>query len=140
MDIFEQLRRDEGVRRFPYKDINGHTTTGVGRNLDAVPLSDDEIELMLQNDVKRALTALETRLPWYPAVDPIRQAVLQNMCVNLGFEGLEEFKEMLAAVAQGDWRKAAQEMLNSKWAAQVGKEPGERADRLAYQMREGIWV
>lgn len=37
----EQLIRDEGVRKFPYKDTVGKTTIGVGRNLDDVGLSQD---------------------------------------------------------------------------------------------------
>jgi lysozyme len=123
-----------------YIDTEGRITVGVGRNLSDKGLSTVEIEFLLANDVKEVTAELESKLPYFQALDPVRQAVLVNMCFNLGFAGLGKFADMLAAVAQGDWRKAAAEMLRSKWADQVGKEPGQRADRLAYQMREGIWV
>lgn len=136
MDIATQLRRDEGVRQFPYVDTVGKTTIGVGRNLTDVGLSGVEIDFLLQNDIDKVTTQLQSRLPYFDALDPMRQAVLQNMCFNLGFAGLEGFPKMLAAFAQGDWDTAADEMLNSLWATQVGA----RATRLAQQTRTGQWV
>lgn len=135
MDIFEQLTRDEGTRAFPYLDSVGKTTIGVGRNLTDVGLSPEEISFLLKNDVDRATSQLVSRLPYFPALDPVRQAVLVNMAFNLGFHGLEGFPKMLLAIAQGDWEGAASEMLNSKWASQVGA----RAERLAQQIRTGQW-
>ena len=42
---------------------------------------------------------------------------------------------MWAALAAGDYEKAAAEMLDSKWAVQVGN----RSRELARQMRVGEW-
>ena len=136
MDIYQQLRRDESSRNFPYVDTTGNTTIGVGRNLSTVGLFDNEIEALLTNDVARAIQVLTTRLPYFTELDPVRQGVLINMCFNLGFAGLEGFPKMLAAVAHGDWATASSEMLNSTWAKQVG----DRANRLAQQIVSGQWV
>lgn len=136
MDIYAQLRRDEGVRRFPYRDTVGDITIGVGRNLSSDGLSDGEIEYLLVSDVTYVTETLEKRLPWFAAVDPIRQAAIVNMAFNLGFDGLEGFPEMLQAFAQGNWEEAATQMLASKWSQQVGA----RAQRLAQQVRTGEWV
>ena len=136
MDIKAQLIRDEGMEKFPYTDTVGKTTIGVGRNLTDNGVSDDEIYLMLTNDIEEVTSELQARLPWYNALDPVRQGVLQNMAFNLGFAGLEEFQNMLAAFAKGNWPTAADFMLASKWATQVGA----RAQRLAQQVETGEWV
>lgn len=136
MDIFEQLRRDEGFRTHPYDDTKGKLTIGIGRNLNAKGLTDEEIGHLFGNDIRELTIELEGRLPWYQALDDARKGVLQNMAFNMGFSGLEKFPKLLMACAQGDWNAAADEMKDSLWA----KEVGERAVRLEQQMRTGEWV
>jgi lysozyme len=136
MDIYSQLERDEGIRTHPYTDTTGNLTIGVGRNLSVKGLTPEEIEFLLLKDVHEVTIELEARLPWFQALDAARQGVIVNMAFNMGFSGLETFPKFLAAVAQGDWETAASEMLNSEWAKQVGV----RANRLAVQMKSGVWV
>lgn len=135
MDIYAQLRRDEGTKKFAYPDSKGNVTIGVGHNLTANGMSDAVIEFQLQDDVAATVFILNARLPWFRALDPVRQGVLTNMCFNLGFNGLENFPKMLAAFAQGDWQTAASEMKNSAWS----KEVGDRATRLEQQIITGEW-
>ncbi|HJV52804.1 MAG TPA: glycoside hydrolase family protein [Noviherbaspirillum sp.] len=131
-----ELIRDEGKRNRLYRDTVGKLTGGVGRNFDDVPLSDDEIDLMLSNDIKRACADLDRKLPWWRKLDPVRQRVLVNMAFNMGIgdadkgSGLLGFKNTLAMVQAGDYRGAAKGMRSSKWAKQVGP----RAERLATLM------
>ncbi len=136
MDIFDQLRRDEGLRLHPYQDTVGKTTIGYGRNLTDKGISEREADFLLANDVKDFSELLDSHLPWFQAIDSVRQGAIVNMAFNMGFKHLEEFPAMLGAVAQGDWEKAAMEMLDSKWRQEVGA----RAVRLAQQMHTGIWV
>lgn len=136
MTLIDQLVRDEGERFKPYRDSVGKLTIGVGRNLDDVGISSDESRLFLQNDIVRAVNSLNEKLPWVGQLDEIRQAVLINMCFNLGIDGLLKFKQTLTLVQQGDYPGAADEMLRSTWATQIGP----RALRLSRQMREGVWV
>jgi lysozyme len=135
-DIYEQLRRDESVRKFPYRDTVGKLTIGVGRNLNGKGLSDEEIEHLLENDIREITIEANGKLPWFPALDGVRQGVILNMIFNMGFAGLEKFPRFLQAVAQGEWETAADEMRDSEWARQVG----DRAVRLEEQMRTGAWV
>jgi lysozyme len=60
---------------------------------------------------------------------------LINMAFNLGLTKLRQFKMMWAAIEDNDFEVAAQEMLNSKWASDVGK----RALELSEQMRTGLY-
>jgi lysozyme len=135
-NIYEQLRRDEGVRKFPYRDTVGKLTIGVGRNLNGKGLTDEEIEHLFRNDIGELILEAQSRLPWFTALDGVRQGVILNMAFNMGFAGLEKFPKFLMAVAQGQWETAADEMRDSEWAQQVG----DRAVRLEEQMRTGAWV
>jgi lysozyme len=132
MTILEQLRRDEDLRLKPYRDPAGKLTIGIGRNLDAVGISTSEAYAMLDNDVQRVKGWL-TRLGWTDGLDPVRYAVLVNMVFNLGPDTFLGFTRMIDALKRREYAWAAQEMLDSQWAAQVGA----RAVRLAEQMREG---
>ena len=129
----KQLTLHEGVRLKPYRCTAGKLTIGIGRNLDDVGITQDEAMLMLRTDIARALSGVRTELPWFEQLDNIRQRVLVDMAFNLGIDGLLAFRQTLSAIATGDYDRAATEMLNSRWAGQVG----ERARRLARMMRTG---
>ena len=128
-----QLRLDEGVRLKPYKDTVGKTTIGVGRNLDDVGLSPDEVDLLLKNDILRTVSDLDKHLPWWSQLGEVRAQVLANMAFNMGIGRLLGFHDTLAAMQAGDFDKAADEMQDSLWFKQVGA----RATRLVRLMRLG---
>ena len=48
------------------------------------------------------------------------QRVLVNMAFNLGRGRLSKFKKLITAVNEGNWQKAADEMVDSRWYNQVG--------------------
>ncbi|MAM85723.1 MAG: lysozyme [unclassified Hahellaceae] len=127
-----QLERHEGLRLKPYLDTVGKLTVGYGRNLEDVGISRDEADFMLDNDIDQVERQLET-IDEYRDLDPVRQTVIANMAFNLGFAGLMGFKNMWSAIDRRDWDRAAKEMLNSKWARQVGV----RAVELSEIMRTG---
>ena len=87
---------------------------------------------MLDNDIDQVERQLET-VDEYRDLDAVRQAVIANMAFNLGFAGLMGFKNMWAAIGRRDWESASEEMLNSKWARQVGV----RAVELSEIMQTG---
>lgn len=131
--LAEQLKTHEGLRLKPYKDTIGKLTIGIGRNLEDKGISEKEALSMLNNDVDEFYSKLAKKIPWFLNLDDARQNVLVNMAFNLGIAGLMTFKKMLDAVRLGLYLVAAEEMLNSKWAKQVGY----RAEELAKQMRTG---
>lgn len=135
MNLIEQLKRDEGIRLKPYQDSVGKTTIGIGRNLDDVGISEVEAEFMLQNDIRKAENELAEHLPWTKDMDEVRRAVLVNMAFNMGIHGLLGFKNTLALIQQMSYTDASVQMLQSKWAEQVGP----RAHRLALQLETGEW-
>ena len=65
----------------------------------------------------------------FPNLDTLTeeaQEVIVNMCFNMGAPRLSKFKKFIGGVNSGDWNTAAVEMMDSRWAKQVGV----RADRL----------
>lgn len=127
----EMLIKYEGRKRRAYLDPEGYWTVGVGRNIETAEFSDDEIELMLNNDIKRVLYACWHEFPWFADLTEARQNVVANMVYNLGLDGFKKFKKLIAAIEKEDWTEAACQMIDSKWAAQVKN----RAVELAIMMK-----
>lgn len=135
MTIFEQLRRDEGSRRTVYKDSLGYDTFGVGHK-GTTPLSDAAIDLILHDDVAAVAANIEAAFPWAKSLSEPRYGALINLVFNMGLGGVMGFQKMLHAMRESRWEDAARELLDSRYATQVG----ERAHRLATQLREDRWV
>jgi lysozyme len=127
-----ELIRDEGLRTRAYKDTVGKLTAGIGRNLEDVEFTQDEIDLMFHNDIQRCVDDLQG-FSWWAELDPVRQRAICNMRFNLGPNKFREFKATLEALDRKDYYMASQRMLASKWAAQVKS----RAIRLARMVRDG---
>lgn len=140
MNLLEQLRRDEGLRLTPYKDSRGIWTCGYGHNLVAhdeklAEITKEQAEQWLREDAEVAIQDVAYSLPWSANLDDARRGVLENMAFNLGIKGLMGFHRTLNYVETGNYAAAAQEMLYSDWAKQVGA----RAERLSVQMKHGVW-
>lgn len=131
--LLEQLKRHEGKRLKPYHCTAGKLTIGYGRNLDDVGISDSEASFMLRNDISKAYVDLIQNHPWVDTLDIARREVFVNMVFNMGIGRFNKFIKTLAAVRAGDYEEAAEEMLSSRWADQVG----DRAHELARQMVTG---
>jgi len=127
-----ELSLDEGRKNRIYVDTVGKVSGGIGRNLTDKGFRDTEIDLMYQNDIAETEAWLDRNLPWWRSLDPVRQRVMMNMAFNMQGK-LLTFVNTLTAIKRGDYAAAADGMLNSLWAKQVGA----RARRLADLMRNG---
>jgi len=132
-DLRSMLVLHEGLRLKPYKCTAGKTTIGVGRNLDDRGITQAEAFALLENDIDDVCRELDQVWPWWRQMTDARQQVLADMCFNLGLGRLKGFVNTLAFMKAGEYDKAADGMLASLWASQVGT----RAQRLARMMREG---
>lgn len=137
------IRRHEGLMLTPYRCPTGHVSIGYGHNLEAhnepVPssITNEQAEEYLDRDLTDVLHDLWTNLtPWEGnELNGPRQAVLVDMCFNMGIGALLKFKKMLEAVKIGDYSVASIEILSSLYAKQVGR----RASELAAMMMTGKW-
>lgn len=132
-NLFDMIKRHEGLKLTAYKDTEGILTIGYGRNLEGRGISIQEAEMMLDNDISDCMAQLRVNLPYFDVLDSVRQDVLINMCFNLGWPGLQKFKLTLTHIQHGDYAMAAEAMMDSKWSKQVG----DRAVELSEMMRTG---
>jgi len=135
MNLIRMVKAHEGFEPLPYECSAGHQTIGYGRNLEANPLTKDEATFLLENDIEKALQDCSQGIDNWHLIDDVRQSVLIDMCINLGWGGLYKFRRTLNFIEVCDYESAAIEMLNSKWAKQVGR----RSERLSEMMETGEW-
>lgn len=131
------VKEHEAFRAAVYQDSLGFWTIGYGTLVDGRKgggISKPEAEYLLSNRLRSSELACES-MPAYLDLNGPRQAVLIEMCFNLGPDGLKAFKRMFGALVQQAYSHAAAEMLNSAWAGQVKG----RAAILAAQMTTGQW-
>ena len=127
------VKEAEGFSAKKYLCPAVKVTQGYGRNLEALPLSDEELaELNGDGTVSEAIAekwALHELLECeaklknniiYNNQSPIRKAVLLDMCFNIGYAGLMKFKKMWFALGNKDYPEASRQAKDSAWYAQVG--------------------
>lgn len=113
----------EGLRLKPYTDTVGKLTIGYGRDLTDVGISTAEAQTLLSNDLQSAIRTSQAQ-PWwqYVAGNDNWENALIELVFNMGANGVAGFHGMLASFKAGDGVGAANALLNSKWAMQVGTE------------------
>jgi len=126
------IKHHEGLRLRPYTDTVGKLSIGYGRNLTDNGISQAEADLMLESDLVWVLKSLE-KYDWFDGLNDNRKMAMIDMMYNLGEHRFSLFKNMLAALGRGDYEKAADEMLSSRWSMQVAG----RAVALASIIRKG---
>ena len=132
--LISSLIEHEGIRNLVYEDSVGILTIGIGHNVEEVPLSNRAIEVICQDDIATAEGELDKNWNhWKANLNDARQNVLVEMVFNLGYPRFSKFVKFIEAVKAQNWPEAEVQMLDSRWAEQVGR----RAINLANQMKSG---
>jgi lysozyme len=126
--VMELIKKHEGFEGMPYNDSLGFPTIGYGTKL---PITEEEAEILLEHRLKRMMRELIQKEPFFEKLPEDAQKVITDMTYQLGVGGVLKFKKMWAALKKGDYKKAADEMLDSRWAKQTPN----RAKELAEIMR-----
>lgn len=142
------LKLHEGFRADVYRCTAGKRTIGYGYNLDANPLglrpdemanlcksgiSEPEALELLTDMISDIEQSIIKHLKWFDKLCPERQAALVDMTYNLGINGVLKFQQTLMFLERRDYGRAADNMLKSLWAKQVGQ----RAVTLSEIIRTG---
>lgn len=114
----DHIKEYEGLSNVLYKCTSNKVSIGYGRNLEDVGISKDEAEYLLKNDIDIALDEVSEHFDMPNLPEPA-QIVLVDMCFNMGISRLLNFRNMIQAIQEDDWDKAADELLDSKYAAQT---------------------
>ena len=134
----DRIKRHEGFRSKPYLDTTGNWTIGFGHKLTDDQAQEyangiDEItaEDILEKDITAAQAELNHALLWVSNLNDTRHGILVEIAFQLGLHGLLLFRRMLAALQDGDYQTAANEMLNSVWHTQTPERCEELSNLMA---------
>lgn len=123
MTFFEKARNmldvEEGVRTTLYYCTAGQPTIGRGHNLK-VPISEAAVEQIFSDDLAAAEEAAMRVFgdKWFELPDLVALGVV-NMIFQLGENGFLGFVRTVDALRSGEYKKAADYALQSKWAKQT---------------------
>ena len=152
--FLDKLIEHEGMVLTVYQDTLGIDTIGIGRNLKDRGISKEELdyldipsmEVVYEHGISEAdarylalndIAIVENELcrvhSCVEDLDGVRQLVLMDMAFNMGVPRLCKFKKMWNAIHEQSWEAASREMLDSRWARQVGR----RATILSNAMKTG---
>jgi len=139
--LVKEIIQDEGFEYEIYLDHLGFPTFGVGHliipkdkeyGMDVgTPVSEERILECLNADIDIVCMELDRNMSWWRDLDDDKQRVMANMAFNLGLPRLGGFKKFLKAMEEGDFQTAAVEMMDSRWATQVGNRAKRLRDRVA---------
>lgn len=130
----ELLKEQEGLRLTPYKCTAGKLTIGYGYNLEE-GISENVANILFDESLAWVVQAT-SKLPWFKHLNEWRQGVVENMIFNMGLPRFMKFQRFIKYLEIGDFDKAANEMMDSLWAKQVGI----RAEHLSMIMRQGKFI
>lgn len=127
--IKEDLIRHEGYVTEIYLDSEHLPTFGIGHLVTeadpeytwpvGTPVTDERILDVFHVDCNAACEDASALFLNFSSNPETVQRVLVNMAFNLGRNRLGKFKKMITAVNEGNYTKAADEMVDSKWYRQV---------------------
>jgi lysozyme len=123
------ITRREGLSLHVYDDHLGNPTIGVGRLLSR-GISKTTAMQMLEEDIDIVLKELQQNLPWFDAMPEAVQESLCDLGFNLGVPRLLKFKLTLGLLEAHQYKAAADELLNSRYATQVPNRAAEIAEQL----------
>jgi len=117
------LRRHEGLRLHPYRDSLGLWTWGYGSRItdrlliEALengcdfPLTLPQAEALLRAGICIATQDAKTLFPRFLSLSPLQQIALTSLAYHCGYGELSQWDGLAEAIAQGDARRAADEVL-----------------------------
>jgi lysozyme len=141
MTIVDLIARYEGFREEAYYCSEGYPTIAYGKKIGpkGAPL-ENYIFTVPQIVATRWLKVdIEQIAPQVndlcPGLDGVRHGALVSMVYQMGLNGVKNFRNMIAALKDGDWQRAHDEALDSRWAEQTPK----RALQTANMLLTGQW-
>ena len=127
-NLIEKIKEHEGYRSSVYQCTEGYDTIGYGFAIKDLYLSEGVSELILREKVTNLRLRIEKKFDWFNEVPREVQEVLLEMSYQMGVSGVSKFKNALKHMRNGEWNKAADEMLLSRWYKQTPKRAKELSD------------
>lgn len=123
------IKSHEGFRASVYKDTLGYDTIGYGFAIKDLRINEQIGDLILREKLMGILNEIQENWSgWFYKMPRAVQGVLIEMIYQLGFDGVNRFKQTLKYLKHYEFKLASKEMLDSLWARQTP----ERAKELSY--------
>lgn len=140
-EVYNFIKEHEGYRPQVYVDTVGKPTVGIGLNLkrgDAPAivasaganynailsgkqkLTDEQIRSIFKNTLAIAYADAKKFMPNFDSLPKKLKLAILDLSFNMGYTKLSQFIKFKEALLVKDYNAAARELLNSKWATQVG--------------------
>ena len=134
IDTKTRIKQHEGFVPSVYEDTLGFKTIGFGHLVTEKDnfvvgeiYSPEELEGVFNQDYDIAVAdgklIIETMIKSFDSLTDKQKEVVESviieMCFNLGRPRVLKFKMFIQALNDKDFRKAADEMMDSRWAVQV---------------------
>lgn len=144
MSLKESLKIHEGFRSEVYKCTAGHDTVGYGfkccdlapdelalNNGKVEPMSEEVASRILDVKISKLKKSVFKTLPWLETTNSEVQDVVCEMVYQMGLNGVLGFKNTLNFLKNGNYMRASENMMKSKWATQTPKRAKNLANRIA---------
>ena len=135
-EIVNEIKVHEGFEPKVYKCTQGYDTIGYGFAIKDLVLDEDIAEEILIRKLEKLKRNANARFQWLEDMPQEVQAVVLNMCYQLGITGTSKFRKAISALQEGDWEEAANEMLDSLWARQTPNRAKELSDTIRNQVEK----
>lgn len=129
--IRKRLIQEEGLKLKLYHCTAGKLTIGVGRNVEDRGITHETAMQMLNEDIDICVGELEKNISWFDEAPAKIQEVLIDLCFNMGINRLMGFVKTLHKLKTGAYKEAAEELLDSRYAASVPNRAKRNADIIA---------
>ena len=127
-NLLNRIKHHEGFRKSVYQCTEGYDTIGYGFAIKDLELDEDIAEEILMRKVEKLIKRVRARFDWLDSVPHEVQGVLVEMSYQMGLSGVSKFKKALHAMQMFQWKEAAKEMLDSRWAKQTPNRAKELSD------------
>jgi lysozyme len=126
-ELKEAVKLSEGYRARVYKDTLDIDTIGYGFAIKDLELDEDICDMILDKKLNKLIKDVDNKFSFMDDIAVEAQDVVYEMCYQLGINGFSKFKKTIAYLRDEDYKMAAIEMLDSRWAKQTPN----RAKRLS---------
>ena len=126
----------EGLVLKPYHCSQNYLTIGVGRNLESNGITEEEAMYLLDNDIHKVIEQLDKQWEVWRTFPDAAKYVCIDVAFNMGINTWMSFRKTRAYMEMGEWEEASKELLNSKYAKQVGRRAIFNSEQLASCQRK----
>ena len=119
IELLDSIRKHEGYRAKVYKDTLGYDTIGYGFAIKDLELDEDICAIILRRKLESLIRTVNFKYGWFKSMPDEVQNVIIEMCYQLGVSGFGKFVKTIGYLQTFQFEKAADEMLDSRWAKQT---------------------